>query len=249
MALLFAPRNKQGWIPSKYFHDFDMYFATEQKASEAQQHLLSLPDSAVVADTDNATTIKIKENQVETEVQLIKIFREHPLSIIGDFDFVNCACALTPATEEIHFHQETFRAHLSQELKILNPWMLQELDPDTDICEIRHKVITQLLRFKKYCLRWNYQLSKESLGVLMETYEKFPNLTIEVRSFVPAGQRPTNPVSGEYDYLSLGEIGTNVWSAMAGIIKKSRHWSNEMDPIGTIANATPMEDTLCDLPF
>jgi len=250
MSLLFAPR----WtydatkIRKGYYHDFDLYFRDEATQQKVYGRLIGAHGGSEVADTVNATTVRVGNK----EFQLMKYWLEDPIDIIVNYDFMNCACALTLHDNKIHVHKECFKWHLKKELEILNPWMIMKLGEDTS--DIHNRVITQLLRFKKYCKRWGYTLSKNSLELLIKTYQQFPDLEIKKKQYVPCAEiaesNEENPESFLPQYLDMGSIGDNVWSAMAETFTASPYWSHDMDSHNKIIPTIPPSNTLEDeLPF
>lgn len=236
MSLLFAPRETDTLKISRgYYHDYDLYFKDENNLLQAKEKLIELGGDVAI-DTQNATTIKVNK----TEYQLIKIYMEEPIDIIAHYDFVNCACGLTLHNNKIHFHKESLRWHLRGELQILDPWMLTQLTGNQE--DITNNIVIQLLRFAKYCARWNYRISEDSLGLLLKIYHQYPEIKIRDQIYVPISepnQEGPRPTSSWASYLSIGRPNQNVWEAMAVYITNAYGWNPDLDLIGIIKSRQP----------
>jgi len=242
MSLLFAPRRTENKnkIQRGFYHDFDFYFKSSNDLEAAAEKLLS-NNGIVVFDSPNAKTIKLNNK----EHQLIKIYMEQPVNIIVHYDFVNCAVAYTPHNRHIYFHKDTLRWHLEKKLQILNPWMLTQLNSTEE--DITNNIVIQLLRFAKYCARWNYILSKDSLFLLLEIYHKYPDIKIRDQIYIPiavstASENP-RPTSSWTTYLSIGSPNQNIWEAMAHCIFNADGWSDTYDNIGIIKTQKQIQET------
>jgi hypothetical protein len=144
-----------------------------------------------------------------------------PEQIINSFDFVNCAFALTAADEAIYLHKDFIAYHSAQELQILNPWMLDKIESNNTL------LLTQLLRFEKYCKRWNYTLSKDSLEKLISIYNLNPHMHIKAKQKYQVGSAAQTFVTRQ---------GSNVWHVLADTIKNSSYWRPEMDQHGVLTS-------------
>jgi hypothetical protein len=118
----------------------------------------------------------------------------------------------------MHLHYEAPSLHIDKKLDILDPWMLEDTE---NIIEAN--AVVQLMRFKKYCLRWNYSLSRRSFDKLYSLYKKQPDICIQANQTYLVR-------NGPYDrqtYIGLAE--QNVWQAIAPILKDCHYWDDSLD--------------------
>lgn len=223
MALLFAPRTKDNKsIVKNYYHDYDLYFQNHEDLQAAttllNQKIEEEQYSGSVYETDNALTYKLNDNGNEVHLQIVKIVKGTPQEILSTFDFKNCAIGYSPLSSTMHFHYQAPSLHIDRKLDILEPWMLEDIEN-----VVEANAIVQLMRFKKYCLRWNYSLSKSSFDKLYSLYKIKPDIRIQANQ--------TYLVSnGPYDrqtYIGLAE--QNVWQAIAPIMKDCHCWDDSLD--------------------
>ena len=98
----------------------------------------------------------------------------------------------------------------------------------------KSNIIIQIARFKKYCKRWDYVLSKDSLNLLIDIYHKYPNIVAE--------KNVTYTVVGDehYPYNRMEQIvsiNENVWKAIRDIILYTPDYNQSMDKIGILNKA------------
>ena len=251
MSLLFAPRMKGevDKIDGIYYSDYDIYFEETAQAEEAVKILTeyALEENYT---SENATTLKVKfpsdpEGTYET-FQIVHKVSGSPESILPTFDFVNCAVAFAPSSNAFYMHKEAPKCHSDRILDILNPWMVTDaLKTGTPI---QDNVIIQLLRFKKYCHRWEYCLSDKSFDLLIKAYEAFPDI------IVPANH-PIRVRGGAYsgqEYYAWRN--QNLWKAVASLVGSHKAWEKYEDQIGYITSALPEQSvreelTTSQIPF
>jgi len=230
MSLVFAPRiSSQLKIQAGYYHDYDIYFPTQEDLTGATSRLDTHLNTANGNryETNNAITYKFNQ-PTSTEfpylaIQIIKRVVGRPKDILSSFDFKNCAIGFLPNSKELYLHKEAPKLHLDKKLDVLNPWMIY---PPEDT--ITDNAIIQLMRFKKYCLRWGYSLSKQSLNLLLRVYKKSPDIAIhQNQGYTATG----GPYSG---IRFIGTINQNLWSAMAPLLTANEHWSDNFDYHGKI---------------
>ena len=179
MALLLGTRVWDGTrLDVKHFKDFDVYTKSPEHYKEIRHELIYRSNARTVYDTENATTYIVNGETV----QLVKKKHGDPISILSTFDFANCAIGFRPNNNTIYANLDGIKAHCKQELEILDPWMLNFLTKET-----LHNVVVQLVRFKKYCERWNYTLSYRSLNRLLQVYNEYPNLEIKAGEIYQLG--------------------------------------------------------------
>lgn len=239
MALLFAPRlTGNTKIKPGYYHDYDLYFPDESKLQAATERLNEKlgPFNGTVYETENALTYKFEISPtVETHIQVVKIRSGTPQEILSTFDFKNCAVGYSPATKTVHFHYQSPKLHIDKKLDILEPWMIDDI-PDA----VEANVIVQLMRFKKYCLRWNYSLTENSFNKLYALYKERPDIKIQANQTYLVHDGP-------YDRQTfIGLQNQNVWSAIAPIMRDNTYWSDELDVHNLIKNSNELtyEDTI-----
>lgn len=225
MALFAAPRwkGRPNRLSIGYYNDIDVY-------PRDQKHLIRLKDWLNIAllmnpgnyvfRTEMASTYTFQTPQGQVQIQLITGLKAgKPEEIIGNFDFVNCAFAFTPRDEAIYFHRDFITYHNAKELQILKPWMLDEATPDNTL------LLTQLLRFNKYCKRWKYTLSRDALNKLVEIYRKWPHLRVK------AGQKYQDGSGGQESTVTKDQY---VWKILADTMTSSPYWKPEMDQHGIL---------------
>jgi hypothetical protein len=240
-ALLLAPRAKGNSIELRpgYYNDYDVYFETSENLDRARAHLLANSATALI-ETNNAATYGIAmPNGFVQQIQLIKLIIDTPENILSSFDFVNSAVGYQPLTDKIYFHTQVFDCHIERKLEILNPWMLASLDTIQE-----ENIIIQLLRFKKYCLRWEYNLSDKAFNLLLDIYNRFPKCKVTRNQHYRAASQ------GAYAqtyYIALRN--ENIWNCLASIIKRHPNWDNSLDKHGVLVDATGDSDpVVCPLP-
>jgi hypothetical protein len=230
MALLFAPRLKEdtSQITPGYFSDYDIYFETIQNFQDAKQHLTAKLASIDIYyqefETPNAVSYMLSETSDPllgnrpTQIQLIKKVTSPPKKTLATFDFINCAVGFSPKTGSFFIHKDCFKYHNLRELEILKPWMLD----DTTI--ISNNIIIQIVRFKKYCARWEYTLGNKAFKKLVEVYEKHPVLFIEKDMRI-------QQVGGTYDQqVFIATSDQNIWEIIAPLIRIHKYWKDYKDP-------------------
>ena len=228
-ALLLAPRSKTSSIEIRpgYYDDYDVYFENNDKLEHARTRL-SAGGADILIETDNATTygFTMPQGYVQ-QIQLIKCVIDTPKNILSSFDFVNAAAGYQPLANKIYFHAQIFDYHIERKLEILNPWMLSDLDNIQ-----KENIIIQLLRFKKYCLRWEYSLSDKAFDLLLDIYNKFPECKITRNQHYRAA------LQGAYAqtyYIALRN--ENIWNCLASIIKRHPNWNNSLDRHGILVDS------------
>ena len=230
MALLFAPRvkNFSTRMEDGYYGDYDLYAKDPEdlerliaaaKAMFIPEHPLAA--SPHIVETDKAISFQIEHEEEHQNVQIIKFHTGSPEEILARYDFVNCAVTYDPSNHMISMHKDTLVAHLNETLEILNPWMLNEISEET-----KRNVIIQLIRFKKYCYRWNYTIGERAFDLLMEIYTRYPEIRIEKDVRYGTGSGEEIPI--------FGKRNQNVWEAMACLFKQYSDWSDDLDTIGHI---------------
>lgn len=225
MALLFAPRSSSNLrIKSRYYSDYDMYFPTEYALNSAISYLDQLKDNderASVHRTENAWTYILFENNIPVTLQVVKMLLGSPEEVLSTFDFKNCAIGFSPLQKKIHLHHEAPKFHSERKLDILHPWMIENIN---DIVE--SNVIVQLMRFKKYCDRWQYSLSKNSFDKLMQIYGLHPDITVSNKQRYLIMGGAYNRQTERYETIT-GE--QNIWSVMSQLFTDSYYWKPELD--------------------
>lgn len=236
MSLLFAPRKKGDLcsIDSIYYSDYDIYFEDTDKAEEAIR-ILGAMAVEVAYNTDNATTLKVKHPEATgdaTEVfQIVRKINGDAYSVLPTFDFVNCSIAYSPLENSFFMHKQAPILHNERILNILNPWMIT--DALRDSSEVTSNIIVQLLRFKKYCHRWDYSLSDDAFDLLIKAYEAYPELIVNTNQTI---RTTGGPYSGQAYYAWRNQ---NVWNAVAGLMTCHRKWKDYDDKIGRIKATLP----------
>lgn len=233
MSLLLAPRLKSNNLKIKrgYYSDYDVYFTCKDDFENACKKLDDHNEVDKKVETPNATTYILHTidpslgNRVQ--LQLIRKFQDPPKSILGSFDFVNCAVGFSPNTGSLYFHKHLFRSHNIRELEILKPWMLDTVTDDTV-----NNVVIQIARFKKYCMRWDYTLSEKSFSKLLKVYEKYPNLKTS-RNIQLACE------GGSYDQqVFIATRDQNIWEVISSLIRINPKWRTYTDPHGILSGTT-----------
>lgn len=222
MALLFAPRtlgNSQ--IKPGYYHDYDLYFPDNDSLGSATSLLNSkletIPGSAY--ETENAITYNFEPlDQTPVQIQVVKIRHGSPSDILKTFDFKNCAIGYSPLSQTVHLHAHAPKLHVDRKLDILEPWMLEDIGN-----VVEANAIVQLMRFKKYCLRWNYSLSKHSFDKLYSLYKERPDIKIQANQTYLVHDGPYNRQT------FIGLQNQNVWKAIAPIMMDNEYWSDSLD--------------------
>jgi len=235
MALMFAPRIQKTVIETGYFGDYDVYFPDTLNLQLATEYLTSqveLNDNNSVYETENAVTYKIEDESSPgkfAQIQIVKLLHGSPESILKTFDFVNCAIGFTPKSSTIHFHSEAPKFHIDRKLEILEPWMIDSIDIEDPLTD--PNVIVQLMRFKKYCLRWNYSLAEKAFYKLYQLYIKKPDIKIQAnQTYLVHG--------GPYDRQAyIGLANQNVWTAIAPIMVDNAYWNNSLDIHNLMSNS------------
>lgn len=231
MALLFAPRRHETLLDDRYYSDFDIYFQQKWDLigyhSSVKQILASSGYTFKKYETQNAISYNIQDNSTGRawRLQLIKKTFGTPKEILTRFDFKNCAVAFSPQSDTLHFHKQAPRLHLDQELDVLNPWMIY---PPVDLVDAN--VVTQILRFNKYCKRWNYKLSLKSIQLLLEVYNKHPNIIIPKNMTLNAQDSP----SSQYVTNTSKNEDLYVWNEMSNLFTTSEYWLDSYDVHGLI---------------
>ena len=233
MALLFAPRTTNNkYIKSGYYTDYDLYFSDDSQLQAAISVLTerAVATAASVYETDNAVTYKFPlQEEKFLQMQVVKMRCGSPQEILNTFDFKNCAVGYSPLTKTMHFHQEAPKLHLDKELDILDPWMINDIG---NIIEAN--AIIQLMRFKKYCLRWGYSLSRDAFEKLYSLYVQKPDIKIQANQTYLVHDGP-------YDRETfIGLANQNVWSAMAPILRDNIYWSESLDVHKLIQNSNEL---------
>lgn len=223
-ALLLAPRTGTK-LSNGYYSDIDIYARHSLHIKPLRRILdrfvKTFSTSSSIYNTDRATTFHTFIRDEYVKVQLIEHICGEPVDILKTFDFVNCAIGFSPVDRTIYMHKDLVTHHCNKVLEILHPWMLYEASSQT-----QDNVVVQLLRFKKYCLRWGYTLSSEAFALLVEIYNKFPNLVVKKHS------NCCGVGSGYENYVALES--RNVWSIVAPLLKNHALWHDCMDPHGFI---------------
>ena len=234
MSLLFAPRirHRPLEINSLYYSDYDVYFSSTEKAEEA----IDILSKYVVMPpyiTENATTLAIRSKSNSTEPKIFQIVNKiiaAPKDILRTFDFINCAVGFSPKESTFQLHQDAPTLHRDRLLEILNPWMLHEALASNNEEEVKSNVIVQLIRFKKYSIRWNYMLSNDSFDLLIKAYEKYPRLYVSANT-------PIRVTGGAYAGCEwIAYKNQNVWDAMKGLITCHPKMKNYKDKHGFFDN-------------
>ena len=234
MALLFAPRTAKGTIRSGYYGDHDIYFRDKAALHEAKLRLDKLiPSPISYTETENALTYVSTYTQPggqhssrRIKLQLIKMLIDEPQNIISKFDFVNCCVSFTPLQKNIYIHYDAIRSHAERTLRLLKPRILSIQDTYVD-----DDLILQLVRVKKYCLRWEYVIGDRLYHFLMNLYKEHPNLTIQSNRIYQGSFSPYEGVR------YIAERNQNIWEAVAPILKAHPEWSTSNDPHGVIAGS------------
>lgn len=232
MALVFAPRLKNlNSISTKYYTDYDMYFSSSDDLNSAILHLEELRNSGNAVDyhnTDNAITYFINFDDKSYSIQLVKKTLGSPEEVLSSFDFKNCAIGFAPHLSTIFFHKEAPSLHISQKLDVLNPWMI---NPVSSLEKSSFSnIIIQLLRFKKYCDRWDYTLSKDSFDLLFQVYNIFPSLSV-------SKHKTYHACGGPYRGIPFKSASSyNLWTIMTKLITSSPYWSTDLDKHGIFAS-------------
>ena len=229
LALFAAPRwgTDPTRIRSGYFTDVDIYPKTFRHMEEIRKfiegNLGGNFNAGGAFKTPNAYSYLVEGPNQTTKLQVMCTRFGTPKEVISSFDFVNCSIAIKPQGQEVYFHKDLIKFHRKKELQILYPWMLNNYGDRSQ----QHLVLVELLRFKKYCDRWDYTLSKDSLTKLLEIYESEPNLSIEKgkKYLLGSGARAV-----------LANAGSNIWHVLAEHIKQSPYWDPSMDTHGIITN-------------
>jgi hypothetical protein len=94
--------------------------------------------------------------------------------------------------------------------------------------EINDNIIIQLLRFKKYCYRWGYNLSDSSFDLLIQAYEAYPNIVLSSNQVIRA---TGGSYSGQEYYAWRNQ---NIWKSVARLMKSHSKWRDYKDTIGQI---------------
>lgn len=228
MALVFAPRLKSlNCVSTKYYTDYDMYFSSSDDLNSAILHLEELRNSGKAANyhnTDNAITYSIKSDDKSYSIQLVKKTLGSPEEVLSSFDFKNCAIGFAPHSSTVFFHKEAPSLHISQKLDVLNPWMINPVS-SLDKSSVSN-IIIQLLRFKKYCDRWDYTLSRDSFDLLLQVYNTFPSLSVTKHKAYYASGGPYHAIPFK------SATSYNVWTIMAKLITSNTRWSSDLDKHG-----------------
>lgn len=230
MALFAAPRWKTNprQLRDGYYVDIDVY---PEDQAELERILLFIVDefnapgeTKAVHSTDNAFSYTIRSAAGDTRIQVMRRPDRFgtPESVVRGFDFLNCAMAIKPGEEAVYFHKDFVTHHSNGELQILNPWMLEDVSQHRDAL-----IMTQLLRFRKYCDRWGYVLSEDSLNCLLEVYNDHPQLVVKKSHeyMIGSGARKT-----------IAPTGANIWNVLAEHMTSSPYWKPEMDKHGVITD-------------
>ena len=239
-ALLFAPRDRLH-ISQAYYTDFDIYFEDNDNLVACEAHIeQTIANQFPIiekVDTDNATTyvFQLPDHSGFLNntlwLQLVKCIHGNPEQILDTYDFINSAVAFVPsafAEGGICFHKEAPSYHVKGHLEIHNPWMLSTEKIDST------NIVIQLMRFKKYCVRWNYTLGEKALNKLLDVYKDNPELKIEKDTlYAVAGS------GGRYTgFQYIGLANQNIWEAIAPIIRASSYWNDSLDIHGKIKEAS-----------
>lgn len=238
MALLFAPRATSKLIKPGYYDDHDLYFRDRTTLAEAKKRLDRLASiySTKYSETPNALTYiyRLPKNRTSfrvVKIQLIKLLIDKPQNIISKFDFINCCIGYTPLDNSIYIHNHTIKVHSEQTLSLLKPKLLHNpSDPITT------DIIVQLVRIKKYCLRWEYIIDNNTYDFLMSLYKDHPNLTAQQNRTYFSTFAPYEGVR----YIT--ERNQNIWEAIAPIIRAHPRWSLSKDPHGIITRSILQPD-------
>ena len=137
----------------------------------------------------------------------------------------------------LHTHQQssfTKKHHpytFLKKLDVLNPWMINPVS-SLDKSSVSN-IIIQLLRFKKYCDRWDYTLSRDSFDLLLQVYNTFPSLSVtKHKAYYASG--------GPYHGIPFKSASSyNVWTVMAKLITSNTRWSSDLDKHGIFASEIP----------
>lgn len=220
-ALLFAPRDKKGDISNFYCNDIDVY----GKSPDHTQVLINYLDKVGtrVYQSNKAISFAIPGSKRTIQVIVSDFFMRGVEKTLANYDLVNCAVAFEPTKGLITMHEDVVSAQKKAELQFLNPWMLGQTD---------HDIIVEIVRCKKYCLRWNLTLSLDAFKRLFALYLQKPNISVKKGLTYRFG-------SGD-ELMILAASGQNIWSAAAVLFKQVSGWSNDFDPHGHIAGG---EDT------
>jgi hypothetical protein len=231
-ALMLAPRDGEGKLESGYFQDFDIYVRDEddfvtchelletRASAQLESKLFRKPESMV---TQNSISYRIKHNDITYHIQLIKKFKGTPEEILSTFDFINCAFAYEPSADTIYYHSSAPAFHKQKLLEILDPWMLKQ--ENIDDTTRNNYVVIQLLRFKKYCIRWDYTLGPQSFKLLLDLYNRNPDIITP---------KDTTLVVDSDEKLCLARRDFNIWHEMACLFKQTPWWDSRMDKHGHI---------------
>ena len=232
MSLLLAPRFKRNKLKLKpgFYSDYDIYFSNMENMQRACEQLDSGAAGTITnrVETNNAVTYVLAEQDpilnMPIQLQLIKKVTQPPQKVLASFDFVNCAVGFSPSKKAIYLHRELFSYHNIRELEILKPWMLDEVTDETV-----SNVIIQVARFKKYCMRWDYTLGKNAFWKLIDVYQKYPQLKTSRGIGITCN-------GGVYDQQTfIAAENTNIWEAIASILRIHPEWNNYKDPHGIIS--------------
>jgi len=227
MALFFAPRNRSNTkIKRGYYHDYDIYFNDSYALNKCLEETKKIHLINSIYETDNAVSISCQYLNKQINLQFIKKVMGSPSPILESFDFINCAVGYKPLSKSIYIHRKAPAFHNERKLEILNPWMLNNIK-DGNISNI----VIQIARFKKYCKRWEYFLSRNSINLLLKIYHKYPNIIAEKNvSYCVVG-------NDYYPYNRMEQIvkiNNNVWKEIGDIILESPSYNQSMDKIGLI---------------
>jgi archaellin len=223
MALLLAPRSKENSITSHY-SDYDLYFQNQDQCKDAIELIKAEYTDHEEFVTENAVTIVGKKEEKKITYQVVTKFNYSPVDVVNTFDFTNCAIAYTPHNNTFTTHVDTVKDHCEKKLNIHNPWMLDKLLND-ELTEDQIKTLAsvQIVRFKKYMYRWDYELSDSAFQKLIEVYNKFPSIIAKRGS-------PLVIEEGSYKgFVHLVKTNQNLWLGMRSCITKHRLFTKFVD--------------------
>jgi hypothetical protein len=220
-ALLLAPKTKHGNISSFYCDDIDVYGYNEEHIKHMIEGLDSIGQR--IFESEHAISYSIPGVTRKVQVIRAKHFTSGVETTLGNYDLINCAVAFEPGVNQFTLHRECVEANKNGELRFLNPWMLGRS---------KDRIIAQLIRCKKYCMRWNLVLNLDAFKRLYSLYLSQPKINTEANRTYSFGSGWSTTV--------LVKAGQNVWQAIACLFKQMPGWQNDMDPHGYIASG---EDT------
>jgi hypothetical protein len=238
-ALFAAPRigRKPGLISRKYYSDIDIYPNDDKHRMELKAQIESAFENEIIKfhETERAWSFTIKIPQVKDKkkysIYTAQIMRMKELengidNIFASYDLVSSVVAVRPYSQEIYYHRDFMRHHLARELELYQPQMFFPTSSEDEI-------IVQLLRIHKYCMRWEYTLSENTLSKLLDVYHAQPDICLDPSKVYKMNSGQSKPL--------ITHSTANVWKLMATIIRESKYWKDDMDKLGVITNKKKKE--------